>query len=153
MLFRSIEIGNVDFLKDAAVNGLAPLFNVVGLEGNNPHYELSCGHLLVTFIANAFAVVLVWVLERSVGMSKSASKVILYDRIDLILPSRRDELVADIEHRCGVHPERIEIGNVDFLKDAAYVKIYYNLPAGESQSSVTEIMRNKQFIENQEFES
>ena len=52
-----------------------------------------------------------------------------------------------------MRPERIEIGNVDFLKDAAYVKIYYNLPAGESQSSVTEIMRNKQFIENQEFES
>lgn len=137
----------------AAVNGLAPLYNVVGLDSNSPHYELSSGHLLVTFIANAFAVVLVWALERSVGMSKSASKVILYDRIDLILPSRRDELVADIERRCGVHPERIEIGNVDFLKDAAYVKIYYNLPAGESQSSVTEIMRNKQFIENQEFES
>lgn len=137
----------------AAVNGLAPLYSVVGLDSNNPHYELSSGHLLVTFIANAFAVVLVWALERSVGMSKSASKVILYDRIDLILPSRRDELVADIERRCGVHPERIEIGNVDFLKDAAYVKIYYNLPAGESQSSVTEIMRNKQFIENQEFES
>lgn len=46
----------------AAVNGLAPLYNVVGLDGNSPYYELSSGHLLVTFIANAFAVVLVWVL-------------------------------------------------------------------------------------------
>ena len=37
----------------AAVNGLAPIYRLVGATGNSPHYELSLGSTLVTVISNA----------------------------------------------------------------------------------------------------
>lgn len=130
----------------SAVNGLAPLFELTGVEGPDPHYELVGGHLLIIALANAFAFCLVWVLESSNGRNL-ASKLILYDRIELIDPARREELVADLEKRCGVKIEKVEVGNLDFLKDAAYVKIYYRLSKGDSPSTINDIVKEKQLID------
>jgi hypothetical protein len=48
-----------------------------------------------------------------------------YDRVELIVPERRAELTADLEKRLGLKIERIEIGDVDFLRDSAILKVYY----------------------------
>ena len=85
-------------------------------------------------------------LERSLSQKWTSSKIILYDRIELITPQRREELLRDIETRCGIKPVRVEIGNVDFLKDAAYIKVYYN-GNGENTSDIQ--IRKKQFVEEQ----
>ncbi len=132
----------------AAVNGLTPLFRVVGLAQNAPHYALGTGDLLVILSANALSILLIWVLENSRRLKRSSSKLILYDRIDLIVPQRRDELFKDIEERCGIKPEDISVGNIDFLKDSAYIKVYYHTDE-TADSSLNSIVRNKQFIENQ----
>lgn len=132
----------------AAVNGLAPLYRVVDLASSAPYYTLDWGNLSLSATANLMAILLIWVLERCKGLKQRGSKLILYDRIDLIVPSRREELIADLEKRCGVNIDDIEIGNIDFLKDSAYIKIYYKSVSSTS-STIDHVVRNKQFVESQ----
>jgi hypothetical protein len=130
----------------AAVNGLAPLYNVVGLNTDAPHYALSWGNVGVMALVNALVVLLVWVLESDSLVKHTTTKLVLYDKIDLIVPERREELVADLEKRIGVKIENLEIGHVDFLKDAAFIKVYYKLPKGEG-NSINTLTRAKDYVE------
>ena len=118
----------------AAMNGLAPLYNETGAAGMNPHFELDAGILLVASVANLLIICLVAVLESGLVVARTTTKLVQYDRIELIVPERHDELVADIEKRLGVKVENLEIGHVDFLKDSAIIKVIYRLGRGESNT-------------------
>ena len=73
-------------------------------------------------------------------------RVVLYDRIELIVPERRAELVADLEKRLGLKIDNVEIGHVDFLKDAAFIKVFYTLGHGET-GSIDQLTRAKDYVE------
>ena len=62
-------------------------------------------------------------LERNLKLE--ASRLIQYDRVDLIAPEKRDELKADLEKRLGVKIIKVDVGAVDFIRDMAMVKIIY----------------------------
>ena len=128
----------------AAVNGLAPLYRVVDIS-TAPHYALSWGNVGVMALVNLLIVVLVWVLESEHLVKHVTTKLVLYDRIDLIVPEKREELIADLEKRIGVKVQNVEIGHVDFLKDSAMIKVYYNLGKGEA-NSVNEVTRAKDYV-------
>ncbi len=81
--------------------------------------------LLVT--VGVMAILLV--LEREWGFHYEASKQIIYEKIELIRPERRAELLADLQERTGLRIRRVQVGKVDFLHDVANVKIYYDDPA------------------------
>ena len=130
----------------AAANGLAPIYSVVGLNTPAPHYALACGNVAVMALVNALIVLLVWILESESLVRHTTTKLVLYDRIELIVPEKREELIADLEKRIGVKIENIEIGHVDFLKDAAFIKVFYYLPKGES-NSVNTLTRAKDYVE------
>lgn len=130
----------------AAMNGLAPVYKLVGAASANPHYALSEGTVSIMLISNALVVCLIWVLESEKLLRHTSAKLVLYDRIDLIVPEKRAELVADLEKRIGVKVNNVEVGHVDFLKDAAFVKVYYNLEDGQS-GSVDSLTRAKDFVE------
>jgi hypothetical protein len=54
-----------------------------------------------------------------------ASKIVQYDRIELIKPERRKELIADLEQRLGLKVIAVRVGAVDFLRDMAVLRVYY----------------------------
>ena len=62
-------------------------------------------------------------------------KLIQYDRIELCLPERYDEMVEDLKKRTGLDIISVDVGGIDFLKDACVLKIYYNAPKGEKSNS------------------
>ncbi|MBR0531638.1 MAG: DUF4956 domain-containing protein [Bacteroidales bacterium] len=130
----------------AAMNGLAPVYKMVGVATSHAHYELSGGTVAVTVLANALVICLVWVLESPRLLKHTSTKLVLYDRIELIVPERRAELVADLEKRIGIKIDNLEIGHVDFLKDAAFIKVYYTL--GKDQTAtIDSLTRAKDFVE------
>ena len=55
--------------------------------------------------------------ERTLKVS--ASKLVQYDRIELVKPERRQELIADLEERLGLQIIKVEVGAIDM------VRIYY----------------------------
>lgn len=128
----------------AAVNGLAPLYQVTDI-ATAPHYVLGWGNVGVMALVNCLMVLLVWVLESESLVKHVTTKLVQYDRIDLIVPEKREELVADLEKRLGVKVENVEIGHVDFLKDSAMIKVYYRLGKGES-NSVNTVTRAKDYV-------
>lgn len=81
--------------------------------------------------ANGIILVILWVLEKEWGFHYEATKRITYERIELIHPDRRAELLEDLETRTGLQIKRISIGKVDFLRDTASIVIYYDDPTQE----------------------
>lgn len=80
----------------------------------------------VSFIAtNVIFILLIWLLE-AVGMSnRKAQKIITYEKIALIKPERREELLADLRERTGLDIVKVQVGSIDFLKDTAFLKVTY----------------------------
>ena len=76
-------------------------------------------------LANLLLIALLAVIEYGIGRKREVSKLVCYERIELIRPERRGELIADLEQRLGHKVNRVEVGNVDFLRDVAFLKVYY----------------------------
>jgi tellurite resistance protein TehA-like permease len=76
-------------------------------------------------IVNGVFLLATWIFESHALMKHLSTKLIQYDRIELIKPDRRTELKADLEARTGLNIEKIEVGGIDFLKDMAMIRISY----------------------------
>lgn len=74
---------------------------------------------------NAVILIITWLLESKVLMKKEMVKTILYENIELIRAGRQEELMADLKLRTGFNIHRYSVHKIDFLKDAAQIKIYY----------------------------
>ena len=52
-------------------------------------------------------------------------KNVIYEKIELIVPERREELLEDLKERTGIDILRVEIRRIDFLRDTANIRIFY----------------------------
>lgn len=90
--------------------------------------------LLELFITNALVIVAIWLFEGNKHAKQMSEKVILYDKIELVKHGKEAELMADLEERTGLKIEKMEIGHIDYLRDAAYIKIWYKPVPGEAST-------------------
>ena len=110
------------------VREMSYMFGVISLSVINALADsLSVVELLVPNIAIA---ALIWIFETFVLRGNLASKLILYDRIELVTPERREELLEDLKKRTGLNITKINVGSIDFLKDTAIIKIEYENDGG-----------------------
>jgi hypothetical protein len=79
--------------------------------------------LFEVLLTNAILLVAVWLCELHI--KTRPTRMIQYDRIELITPERRPELIADLEKRLGVKVLKVEIGSIDFLRDMAMIRVSY----------------------------
>lgn len=99
------------------------LFVVVGLSViNGLAMTVSYTELFITNLLIALAV---WLFESIHRRTYLESKIIVYEKVALAHADRENELMADLKARTGLDIRRLEIGHIDYLKDIAYVKIYY----------------------------
>ncbi len=111
------------------------MFGVISLSVINALADaLSFAELLIPNLAIA---VLIWMFETFVLRGNLASKLILYDRIELITPERREELLEDLHKRTGLNITKVNVGSIDFLKDTAILKIEYENDGGSSHVNNT----------------
>ena len=69
-----------------------------------------------------------------------SEKLVVYDRIELITPDRHEELTDDLKKRLGISITKVEVGAVDFLRDTAMIKVYYEDKA-EPANSVNRLLK------------
>lgn len=74
---------------------------------------------------NVVILLVTYLLESKLLMKKETVKTIVYENIELIQANKEEELMADIRTRTGMNIHRLSIQKVDFLKDAAQIKVYY----------------------------
>jgi len=106
------------------VRDLTYLFVVIGIA--LLHALASDGIALAELlIANGAIVGTVALLEAAPFSKREESRVIHYDRLDLLSPESSAALLADLRKRTHLPVERCEIGNVDLLRDSADITIHY----------------------------
>ena len=76
-------------------------------------------------IVNAMILLITYLLEGKMLMKKESSKIILYENIALIRSEKHEELLEDLKLRAGIEIHRYTIQRIDFLRDAAQIKVYY----------------------------
>lgn len=118
------------------------LFLIIGLSVINAlAVSVSYVELLVT---NGLFVLMTWLMEKTRIVSKSACKLIKYEKIDLITPENYQLMLEDIKKRTGLKVSKCEVGYIDFLKDTALIKVYYEAETQEI-NTVDQITRAKDF--------
>jgi hypothetical protein len=76
-------------------------------------------------LTNGIFIGVSWLMESNRVLKHVSSKMVIYEKIDLIKPEKKAELIADLSERTGLDVTNAEIGSIDFLKDIAVLKIYY----------------------------
>jgi Domain of unknown function (DUF4956) len=76
-------------------------------------------------LLNGIILLLTFLLESNWLIKKEFTKMIQYEKIELILPEKRQELIQDLKNRTGLNIHRVEIQEIDFLKDATRMTVYY----------------------------
>lgn len=96
--------------------------------------------LLITNIVIVFSV---WICEKRLRVVPT--KLVQYDRIELIKPECREELIADLKKRTGLDIIKVEVGGLDMLRDMAVLKVYYS-----DKGRTTNPVDNKTKLRNSE---
>ena len=76
--------------------------------------------------SNGLVIAVLYCLERGWGFQFEESKRITYDRIELVSPERRDELIEDLKARTGLAISEVEVRRIDLLRDIAELRVTYS---------------------------
>ncbi len=109
------------------------LFIVIALPVMNS-VLMSDSNIARLLIANGVIVALLYALEKEWGFHFSASRIITYDRVDLITPANQDKLLADLRERTGLAVDRVEVRKINFLNDTVDMTIHYEKPRAPKKS-------------------
>jgi hypothetical protein len=91
---------------------------------------------MILLFSNASILLLTVILDRFISLTHENFKEITYERVDLITPNKREELIEDLKNRTGLPIHRVEIKNINFLRDTAKVHIFYNAKENENRLEV-----------------
>ncbi len=80
---------------------------------------------IVIISSNIFILILALFLDRTTATNES-TKQIIYERMDLIKPELRNEMIADLSSRTGLPIHKVDIVNIDLMQKVATVKAHYN---------------------------
>ena len=81
--------------------------------------------LVEIMLANVVVIIAIKLCESNRNMNNREDKYVVYDKIELIRPDKKEELIADLKQRLGLDILDVEVGAVDFLKDTAMLKVSY----------------------------
>ena len=109
--------------------------DMVGVDANGKIVGTPIAELVVIDIIVILAII---IFEKMLKME--TTKLVQYDRIELIKPEKRDELIADLKQRLGIKVLDVKVGAVDFLRDMAMLRVSYE---GESAGEVDQKIKIK----------
>lgn len=121
----------------AAINGLAWMADI-----SDKHPEFFAPELTAMIeltVTDILFVLVIWIAESARWLKKINTKYISYDKIELIKPERRSELIDDLRQRTGLNVKDVSIGSIDFLKDMALIKVFYTDDAEIENELITKM--------------
>jgi len=101
------------------------LFIVIGISMINALSNKSISILELLF-TNGFITLITYLIDRVWFQTMELKKSITYEKIDLIIPEKKEELIDDLKLRTGLPIHEVKIEKIDFLRDTASITIYYN---------------------------
>lgn len=117
--------GIIRYRTDAIpIKEMTYLFLVIGVSVINALSNKKVSYIELVF-ANVAVFAVTYVLEYIWLVKHETVKRVDYEKIDLIKPEKRAELIKDLEERTGLKITRVDVGRIDFLRDVARLNIYY----------------------------
>ena len=101
------------------------LFIVIGISMINALANKSVSIAEVLF-TNGFITLITFMIDRVFFQTSEISKSITYEKIDLIKPDRKNDLIKDLKLRTGLPIHEVKIDKIDFLRDIAFLTVYYD---------------------------
>ena len=101
------------------------LFIVIGISMINALSNKSVSIFEVLF-TNGLITLITYLIDRWWFQTIEETKSIIYEKIDLIKPENKEEMIKDLKDRTGLPIHEVKIEKIDFLKDTASITIYYN---------------------------
>jgi len=111
------------------------LFVIIGLAVINALSSRNVSFLELLF-TNVAILATLWILELILMLRQEASLDIVYEKIENINLNKRDELMRDIQERTGIKVKRIEIEEINFMRDIARIRIFHDISELNGKTNV-----------------
>lgn len=129
--------GIIRYRTDALpIKEMTYLFLIIGVSVINAltNTETSLVDLL---FSNFVIIFITYGLEKLWLIKHESSKLIIYEKINLIREDKYEELLKDLQERTGIKKiNRVEVGKINFLRDICDLTIYY-YSDGINQGQIT----------------
>jgi hypothetical protein len=106
-----------------SANDMTYLFLVIAL---GMLMSISRGSAVVLGALGALVLLFTLFLESGVLARRELTQRIQYDNVTLLPTNAREALLADLRTRTGRPVHRVEVHEIDFLRDSANLTIYYH---------------------------
>jgi len=101
------------------------LFLVIGVSVINA-LTTSDTTLVEILFSNIVIILITFGLEKVWLLRHESSKLITYEKIDLLKPEKHEELLNDLRERTGIkNIKKVEIGKINFFRGTCDLKIFY----------------------------
>ncbi|GAB4201956.1 MAG: hypothetical protein Fur0023_07160 [Bacteroidia bacterium] len=108
--------------EDISIKNLTYLFIVIAIGLLSAIAKGSWEEIL---FYNFIILAAVYVLESGIFSKSENTKLIIYDNTSMLSPDKRDELIRDLHQRTGYNIKKVEIERIDYLRDSAVLRVYY----------------------------
>lgn len=122
------------------------LFLIIGISVINSLSDTATSIPGIIF-ANLIIILITYGLEKKWLMKHISAKSITYEKINLIKPENHQELINDLQLRTGISRiNRVEIGEIDLLRDVCYLTIYFET-SDKTDNLSTQVGHKKEISE------
>lgn len=107
------------------VREMAFLFVVIsiGIINALPYKSLSWAELILIDIALLGGTA---ILHNILYRNPLSSVLLKYERIELLVPERRNELITDLRARTGLDVKSVRVESMSFLTDSAEIRVFFS---------------------------
>ncbi|MFY9151639.1 MAG: DUF4956 domain-containing protein [Prolixibacteraceae bacterium] len=119
--------GIIRYRTDAIpIKEMTYLFVVIAVSVINAlaNKKVSYAELITT---NLLIVIGLFILEKILNLRQEISQRIIYEKIENVHEDRKDILLADLKTRTGIEIKHFEVDKIDYLRDIAYIHIFYDI--------------------------
>ncbi len=119
--------GIIRYRTDAIpIKEMTYLFVVIAVSVINAlaNKKISYAELITT---NLLVIGCVFILEKILNLRQEISYRIIYEKIENVQAGKESILLEDLKNRTGINIKRFEIERIDFLRDVAYIFIFFDV--------------------------
>lgn len=110
--------------RNLSIRDMTYFFTVIGVAVINAmanFYNPTRGIILI----NTIIIVSLFILESFFQRRETSSATLIYNRLDLLSPDKKEELLSDISERSGNRVDKVEIKKIDLVKNVAELEIFF----------------------------
>lgn len=123
------------------VKEMTYLFIVIGIAVINALSNKKTSYAELAF-TNLAIFLITYSFEAVMRIPKKLEKhEIIYDKLELLRPDLREELMADLRNRIGLPVQKIKLQKIDLSKNSAVLTVYYD--KDEATGSIAEATEPK----------